>query len=174
MSAMHSAPAAAQPSLRALARSLQVSHASLSQAIREGRLFEGVALDQHDRAVVVDAAAAAAQWARVHVRTLRMPTPREPPRPAQATDPLDAAVYDRCMDRWITPRELLAESAVSSLLACALAALALDAGDVDAIRKMTAAQLRSVAGLHGAGEATIAEAEHELDRTLQMLTASDE
>jgi hypothetical protein len=52
----------AKPSLRALARLLKVSHSGLSEAVHRGLITRGVHVDENDRVVVVDMAAAAAQW----------------------------------------------------------------------------------------------------------------
>lgn len=70
---------AKQPSLRALAAQLGVSHSSLSAAYRAGKFGEddGLALDARGRLVVTDAAAAAECW-----RGIRAPRPGEDERAA--------------------------------------------------------------------------------------------
>jgi len=56
-----------QTSLRALALRLGCSHSALHKAVHDRRLTAGVRLDDRGRIHVVDADAAAAEWAVVHV-----------------------------------------------------------------------------------------------------------
>jgi hypothetical protein len=176
----------AQPSLRALARSLGCSHVALSKRVHAGKLTAGVRLDGRGRVVVVDAAAAADEWRAFHVPGLRMPsileTSRPPPPPC---DVLRTVLPDHAMDRAITALELFEERDSHSLLVTALVAIAMDdaAGDgplaldgpeVAAIRERVAAQLRAVAELHGADAAAVARAEQDLESPLLMLTAADQ
>jgi phage terminase Nu1 subunit (DNA packaging protein) len=65
---------AAQPSLRALARSLGCSHQAVQKAARRGRLDGAVGKDAMGRLIVLDAALAAQMWATHRTQASPGPT----------------------------------------------------------------------------------------------------
>jgi hypothetical protein len=161
-----------QPSLRAFAAMVGVTHAAIGAAVRGGRLQAGVRLDG-ERVTIIDAAAAACEWRAIHVEKMpSMGLPPGRPRKAPAPDPLAAEVHDAKMDELISIRALFFDRDASHLLVSALAAALLDAvGDRDRVEAVVGRQLHGVADLHASDAAEIDRAGEDLVGVLDMLGA---
>ncbi len=166
-------------SLRAYAEQRDVSHQAVRRAIASGRLRESV-VTVGGEPKIADPALADREWeANTRPRADRCAATRRPRTPAQA--PTDIVLTDTAMDCEVTAGELFEDRDAYSLLATALASLALDAaiapdqvvalnGPVVAqLRERVGAQLRAVAELHHADAEAVRRAADALETRLWML-----
>lgn len=169
------------PSLRQLAREWGVHHSTVSAAVHDGRIRDGVRIEG-GKVRVTDADAATAAWRAVHapgILELERAALRAPAR--HAAPDAEVVLYDRSLDCRVTARKLFEDRDALSVLVTALAAAAVDnaSGRVDrrkanALRKRVAERLRTVAELHGADADDLEAAESELAGALDLLAMRDE
>lgn len=161
-----------KPTLRGLAKLLDVSHSALSKAAHDRLLTDGIGFDHRGRVVVTNADAAFKQWLCIHV-------PRVDAMARRQAAPVNACrcvILDRDGFDW-RAQELLAAVESYELAIRALLRVRLEAGeDPGAIIASTSPRLRAEAQDPGDSftDADVARAELSLATTLELLTESDD